>query len=789
MASATWTQSRSKNCWDFTEPTVTYVDNGNGTAKVTIKIYARRIDSNSPFYGRTTSVSSNSLTQNSFTPYNLSHDIVTSSEWSKNKAIEHVATLVVTGTPNSSGKISCTIKIYGVAVSYGYGNRDCTMTISALNGITVTSKYTLTYTANGGTGSNVTQSVNAGSSATLKAANTFTPATTATWGITLNKDGGTGGDATFVNNAFYKWLIGSSYYDAGGSYKPTENTTVKAYWSTNYKLGTPTKAQTSANGYTVTFDAKGGSCSTTSLTQQNITTYSFGGWKSDSSGNVWDGGTTLGGPAKYSYTAQWTPTTTKGSIKMPSVTKSSSSNKTVTLNYDGATGGNSTASLSYTKTTAYAFKGWSANSSATSGSAAGSSFTPTASGTVYAIWGSTTNTYTSVTLPTPTKTGYTFSGWATSSGGSVVSTGGAYTPTSDITNLYAIWTVNTYKLTVYPQSGTWEGSTSSQSFDIASTATRSIPVPTRTGYYFGGWMSGAYGTLNNSSFKQSAILSSSHSLSVYDNNNSGTITITWVDNSNGDSPTLYGKDYVTITKTTGTASPDLGGFKRTVTPVAGATYYHTIYAKIPKGYTIQKKSNSIDGTFTWLTDQAGTNSWKVYAYKLVVDSAATKLGAFGYITIKADSGSTTDAVTWYVGANQITKSPTTAQTFTPGTSASYLYASWIPNKYTVKYNANGGTGTTSNSTHYYGYSKTLTANGFTKFGYTFKGWATSLERANAGTVDYADKASVSNLTTTNGGTVNLYAVWEIYTKMYIYTNKKDGTLKWVPVEKYTYTGS
>jgi hypothetical protein len=115
-------------------------------------------------------------------------------------------------------------------------------------------------------------------------------------------------------------------------------------------------------------------------------------------------------------------------------------------------------------------------------------------------------------------------------------------------------------------------------------------------------MSGAYGTLNNSSFKQSAILSSSHSLSVYDNNNSGTITITWVDNSSGDSPTLYGKDYVTITKTTGTASPDLGGFKRTVTPVAGATYYHTIYAKIPKGYTIQKKSNSIDGTFTWLTD-------------------------------------------------------------------------------------------------------------------------------------------------------------------------------------------
>lgn len=623
MASATWTQSRSKNCWDFTEPTVTYVDNGNGTAKVTIKIYARRIDSNSPFYGRTTSVSSNSLTQNSFTPYNLSHDIVTSSEWSKNKAIEHVATLVVTGTPNSSGKISCTIKIYGVAVSYGYGNRDCTMTISALNGITVTSKYTLTYTANGGTGSNVTQSVNAGSSATLKAANTFTPATTATWGITLNKDGGTGGDATFVNNAFYKWLIGSSYYDAGGSYKPTGNTTVKAYWSTNYKLGTPTKAQTSANGYTVTFDAKGGSCSTTSLTQQNITTYSFGGWKSDSSGNVWDGGTTLGGPAKYSYTAQWTPTTTKGSIKMPSVTKSSSSNKTVTLNYDGATGGNSTTSLSYTKTTAYAFNGWSANSSATSGSAAGSSFTPTSSGTVYAIWGSATNTYTSITLPTPTKTGYTFNGWATSSGGSVVSTGGAYTPTSDITNLYAKWTLNTFTVTFNKNGG-------------------NTPSPT--------------------------------SKSVTQGNTYGTLA--------------------TCTRT---------------------------------GYTLKG---------------------------------------------------------WYTAASGGTK--VTSSTIVNLTANQTLYAQWTANTYTVAYNANGGTGTMSNSSHTYDTSSKLTANSFTKFGYTFKGWATSLDRANAGTVDYADKASVSTLATS--GTYNLYAVWEIYTKTYIYTNKKDGTSKWVPVEKYTYTG-
>lgn len=364
-------------------------------------------------------------------------------------------------------------------------------TISVSSSIFAPSNYTLTYTANGGTGSNVTQSVKAGSAATLKPADTFTPATIATWGITLNKDGGTGGDATFVKNAFYRWLIGSSYYKAGASYTPSANTTVKAYWSTNYKLGTPTKAQTSANGYTVTFDPKGGSCSTTSLTQKNITTYSFGGWKSDSSGTVYNGGTTLGGPAKYSYTAQWTPTTTKGSIKMPSVTKSSSSKKTITLNYDGATGGNSTTSLSYTKTTAYAFKGWSANSSATSGSAAGSSFTPTSSGTVYAIWGSATNTYTSITLPTPTKTGYTFNGWATSSGGSVVSTGGAYTPTSDITNLYAKWTLNTFTVTFNKNGGNTPNPTSKSVTQGSTYGT--LATCTRTGYTLKGWYTAASG--------------------------------------------------------------------------------------------------------------------------------------------------------------------------------------------------------------------------------------------------------------------------------------------------------
>lgn len=83
-------------------------------------------------------------------------------------------------------------------------------------------------------------------------------------------------------------------------------------------------------------------------------------------------------------------------------------------------------------------------------------------------------------------------------------------------------------------------------------------------------------------------------------------------------------------------------------------------------------------------------------------------------------------------------------------------AKYVPHTYTVKYNANGGSGTMESSTHTYDTAKNLTANGFSRTGYSFAGWATS----SGGSVVYADGASVKNLTSTNGAAINLYAVWE-----------------------------
>ena len=84
------------------------------------------------------------------------------------------------------------------------------------------------------------------------------------------------------------------------------------------------------------------------------------------------------------------------------------------------------------------------------------------------------------------------------------------------------------------------------------------------------------------------------------------------------------------------------------------------------------------------------------------------------------------------------------------------------NTYAIAFNANGGAGEMARMEGIkYTENKQLIENTFTRTGYTFKGWADTQAKANAGTVDYEDKTVVSKLNATNGATVTMYAVWEI----------------------------
>ena len=85
------------------------------------------------------------------------------------------------------------------------------------------------------------------------------------------------------------------------------------------------------------------------------------------------------------------------------------------------------------------------------------------------------------------------------------------------------------------------------------------------------------------------------------------------------------------------------------------------------------------------------------------------------------------------------------------------YAQWAANKYTIKFDDNGGKGSApADIKATYNKEVALGANKFTRTDYTFLGWATD-KKATAAT--YKDKAKVKNLSAKDGAKVTLYAVW------------------------------
>ena len=85
-----------------------------------------------------------------------------------------------------------------------------------------------------------------------------------------------------------------------------------------------------------------------------------------------------------------------------------------------------------------------------------------------------------------------------------------------------------------------------------------------------------------------------------------------------------------------------------------------------------------------------------------------------------------------------------------------VQARYEPVRYTVDYDANGGTGSMPASTLTYDSPQALSAIGFTKAGYSFTGWNT---RKDGSGKTFTDKQTVSNLLTHEGASGTLYAQW------------------------------
>lgn len=163
--------------------------------------------------------------------------------------------------------------------------------------------------------------------------------------------------------------------------------------------------------------------------------------------------------------------------------------------------------------------------------------------------------------------------------------------------------------------------------------------------------------------------------------------------------------------------------------------------------------------------------------------------------------------TGYTLTNWRLNNATTGTVYNNGSSYSSIganatfYAQWAPISYSVRFNANGGSGSMSNQNFTYDVAQNLTTNTFTRTGYDFAGWATSTN----GAVAYTNGQSVSKLSSTNDEVVDLYAKWTAHEinltlnanggdedgsakVLYDATALKDGTLNHATYEGHSLEG-
>jgi len=93
-------------------------------------------------------------------------------------------------------------------------------------------------------------------------------------------------------------------------------------------------------------------------------------------------------------------------------------------------------------------------------------------------------------LPTSTRTGYSFSGWFTAKSGGTQVTSTALVASAKNQTLYARWTAKQYTVKLKPQSGTVDPPSITVTYAKKYVG---LPTPTRTGYSFQGWFTKASG--------------------------------------------------------------------------------------------------------------------------------------------------------------------------------------------------------------------------------------------------------------------------------------------------------
>lgn len=492
-------------------------------------------------------------------------------------------------------------------------------------------------------------------------------------------------------------------YTFDGWYTAASNG-IKISSGTTYKTGGSTRlyAHWTLNAYSISYTLNGGSISG-QPTSYNVNTATF----------------TLPTPTRVGYIfTGWTGSNGTTAQKSVSIAKNSTGNKSYTANW----------SLN-TYTISYTLNGGNISGQKTS----------------YDV---TTEAF---TLPTPTRNGYTFTGWTGTGLSSATKTVTVAKGSTGNRSYTANWSANVLTINYHNDGATgfkWSDDskydditgkdiilTEKYSYDSEYGPVYGLPDTSRLykiGYHYDGYW---YLDKKNSSVKVSDQLKLPKTQDVA--NAFGKLTDFEKGNTTIDVyasliPNVLTVNYYPNGATKIDKSNDEDGSD--IIDIDSNVVYKTEEFK----YDTEMRNYGLDDSRRFI--RAGYHSENTYT----VDSYDSK------VSLNAGSGI-------YANTQDMAKTAGKLTDLENGNVTINIYAYWIPNTYVIKYNGNGSTsGSMTDSSCTYDTAFSLSKNTFSRKGYLFCGWNTQSD--GKGT-PYKDNESIKNLSSENEKTIILYAQW------------------------------
>lgn len=581
---------------------------------------------------------------------------------------------------------------------------------------------------------------------------------------------------------FDGWYNGTTKVSSSATYTfaPTANITLTAKWSV-YNITIPVSVSPTGAGTTSPSPFTGQEGSTVNITATPATGYKFAYWTDGVDNTHYTNNpqsvvmlsvkTLTAYFTLKSYTVTWNAN--GGTVSPASTTKT----------HGSTLGTLPTPTRASTDEYSYTFAGW--FTAASDGTQISTTTIVTKDVTYYAHWTATKRSYTATfngnggstpspssitkeynttlgTLPTCTRTGYTFLGWYTaSSGGTKIST--TTVVTKDIT-YYAQWSINSYTLTFNPNGGTVTPTSKNLEYNSVY---GTLPTPTRASdaqytYTFAGWYTAATGGTQVTAATKMAAKDT-------------TVYAHWASNTRSYTVS-YQTTYGTLNRTSQSVAYNSKGSCTLTMPDNTAEFTYTFvgwYTAANGGGTevgseLTLETPAIKGTVTYYayvtrSTKSYTHTFNANGGGTVSPATITKAYNTALGTLPTVSRIGYTFVGWF--DTSAVSGGTQATTTTKVTGTKTWYARWSINSYTFTFDKNGGnTPSSTTITKEYntavGTLPTCTRNADNTYTYTFAGW-----------FDTSSSSGGTQLTTSTKVTSNKtwYARWTPTYKNYTVT--------------------